>query len=136
MASLPDAIHHVWPFLTVAEMWKLRVLSKGWKDELAYLEYDKCRDGRDYMVPFPGFPGLLRTPADIQSNSGLFPHQIASVRAMQQAENRSLQFGDLRGGILGDAPGIRQDHHDAGADIFDGRHPTRRTARVLEFRVY
>jgi hypothetical protein len=37
---------------------------------------------------------------------GLFAHQLASLRAMYEMENAHHHFGALRGGILGDAPGL------------------------------
>ena len=37
---------------------------------------------------------------------GLFVHQLASLRAMHRAENENTSFGALRGGVLGDAPGL------------------------------
>lgn len=43
---------------------------------------------------------------DIKNGAGLFTHQLASLRAMIRAENRNTAFGALRGGILGDAPGL------------------------------
>ena len=37
---------------------------------------------------------------------GLFAHQLASLGAMHRAENENTYFGALRGGVLGDAPGL------------------------------
>jgi hypothetical protein len=39
-------------------------------------------------------------------DAGLYPHQLASLAAMTKAENSNLGFGALRGGVLGDAPGL------------------------------
>lgn len=60
----------------------------------------------DYLVPFPAFPGVLGTAEDKKNGAGLFSHQLASLHAMVRAENRNKAFGALRGGILGDAPGV------------------------------
>ena len=49
---------------------------------------------------------MLSTNSDIKSGAGLFTHQLASLRAMHRAENNKTAFGALRGGILGDAPGL------------------------------
>jgi len=96
----------VWDFLSIQDTYKLRVLSKSTRDALEKVEYNRCRDGTDYLVPFPGFPGVLLTPSDVKNGAGLFTHQLASLKAMHKAENNDTQFGALRGGILGDAPGL------------------------------
>lgn len=70
------------------------------------MEYIHCRDGCDYAVPFPAYPGILSTVSDRKLGAGLFRHQLASLAAMHKAENNSVSFGSLRGGILGDAPGL------------------------------
>ena len=74
------------------------------------VDYTRCRDGKNYRVPYPGFPGLFQTLQDTQDGitRGLFPHQLASLSRMHQLENptEEAQFGHLRGGILGDAPGL------------------------------
>jgi hypothetical protein len=105
-ATIPH--HFFLDYLTVRDLINLRQsLPKTVRDRLERegLEYVKCRDGRDYLVPYPGFPGLLPAPG-----SGLFSHQLASLRAMHRAEEDSAAaksgFGALRGGILGDAPGL------------------------------
>lgn len=102
----PDALH----FLSIKELMQLLCINKELRKTLLSTtrgcEYTKCRDGNTYPVPFPGFPGVLETPADIERNAGLYPHQLASLRAMQAMENHSSMFGALRGGILGDAPGL------------------------------
>jgi len=113
--------------LTWPEFSNLLCVSKSLRNALqAGIEYVKCRDGNDYRVPYPGYPGLLSSSTSIRSEEeeedgevkegqhhhhhqhqqGLFSHQLASLRAMHAAENRSLHFGALRGGILGDAPGL------------------------------
>lgn len=43
---------------------------------------------------------------EAESDGGLFRHQLASLEAMHRAENRRAAFGSLRGGVLGDAPGL------------------------------
>jgi len=72
------------------------------------IEYTRCRDGKNYVVPYPAFPGLFSTEAaGDENNCGLFPHQLASLAMMRRLENpENAQFGCLRGGILGDAPGL------------------------------
>ena len=70
------------------------------------MEYNRCRDGNDYLVPFPGYPAVLTTPDDIRAGAGFLPHQLASLQAMHRAENANTEFGALRGGIIADAPGL------------------------------
>ena len=50
------------------------------------------------LVPFPGLMDILR--------GGLYSHQLASLAKMREAEERGTKFGDVCGGILGDAPGL------------------------------
>jgi hypothetical protein len=99
-----------WEFLPIRDLMACASLSKDIRQRLVGLsntvEYTRCRDGKDYLVPFPGFPGLLSTPDDIQLGAGLFPHQLASLHAMHRLEHSDDHFGSLRGGILGDAPGL------------------------------
>ena len=118
-----------WEYLTIQELVAVRMLNRSIRQQLEWIDYTHCRDGRDYRVPFPGFPGLFGTPADVAAGAGLFPHQLASLRAMYQAEyplaatktamttatktttsdptpNSPIPFGALRGGILADAPGL------------------------------
>ena len=95
-----------WEYLTLQELLSLRLLSKQLWEDLKYVEYTSCRDGHDYSVPFPGFPGLFATSDDRRVYAGLFQHQLASLHSMHQAETRNRDFGALRGGILGDAPGL------------------------------
>jgi hypothetical protein len=139
----------MWDLLTVRELVNLRCISKIFRKKLENnFEYLYCRDGKDYVVPYPGFPGLLKhndggragdndnsnntinivnnndgrnennnnnndddddddgVDAISNNRAGLYPHQLASLRAMYEMENRSNHFGALRGGILGDAPGL------------------------------
>ena len=111
-----------WDFLTVYELINLACVSKAYREKLQRgFEYSYCRDGRDYIVPYPGFPGLLRHIDTLQNTvqdesngnaisynehnrAGLYPHQLASLKAMHQMENSNTAFGSLRGGVLGDAP--------------------------------
>ena len=51
-------------------------------------------------------PGLFRTDYGIENACQLHPHQWRSLHWMTQAENASNKFGDLRGGVLADAPGL------------------------------
>ena len=92
---------YAFEYLSVRDRLQLRLVSKTLYNNLQTVEYYRCKDGRLYEVPFPGFPGLLD-----QEEEGLFPHQLASLQALHQAENQSTEFGALRGGILGDAPGL------------------------------
>jgi hypothetical protein len=139
----------MWDLLTVRELVNLRCISKIFRKNLENnFEYLYCRDGKDYVVPYPGFPGLLKhndggragdndnsnntinivnnndgrnennnnnndddddddgVDAISNNRAGLYPHQLASLRAMYEMENRSNHFGALRGGVLGDAPGL------------------------------
>lgn len=93
-------------FLTVRDLYQLRSCSKLTYQALEFVEYDRCRDGNDYLVPFPGYPGILLTKLDVNAGCGLFAHQLASLKAMHRAENSNTNFGTLRGGVLGDAPGL------------------------------
>ena len=93
-------------FLTLRDLYLVRTICKPIRLALEAIEYNRCRDGRDYVVPFPAYPGTLSTPADLRAGAGLFPHQLASLQAMYRAENTNTEFGALRGGILGDAPGL------------------------------
>jgi hypothetical protein len=114
-------LHDVREFFCIHDLISLSMTSKFIRDQLKEVLYSKCHDdGRDYLVPFPAFPGLLSTPADLKVKAGLFPHQLASLLAMHRAENKNntgdvddcrptsneFKFGALRGGILGDAPGL------------------------------
>lgn len=98
-------------YLTVADLAPLLCLGRDLRFALLErFEYRKCRDGLTYKFPFPGFPAVLETPNDLKRKAGLFPHQLASLRAMQRIENCDLNadvdFLTLRGGILADAPGL------------------------------
>lgn len=97
-----------WDYLTLSELWNLRLLSRSLHQDLKWIKYTKCRDGHDYQVPFPGFPGLLSTKRDnhgpLQNGNdtaspGLYSHQLASLAAMHRMENASQEFGSLRGGV-------------------------------------
>jgi len=47
-------------YLTIKDFSNLSCISKSIQVELRRIPYTKCRDGRNYLVPFPGFPGLFR----------------------------------------------------------------------------
>ncbi|KAG7355411.1 SNF2 family helicase [Nitzschia inconspicua] len=113
----PSTDFGCWEYLTLAELWNVRLLSQSLYRDLSWINYTKCRDGHNYRVPFPGFPGLLSTRQDAMdqfvngnristASPGLYSHQLASLAAMHRMENASQEFGALRGGILGDAPGL------------------------------
>ena len=51
-------------------------------------------------------PGLFKTLHGEENQCKLFSHQIVSLNRMIQIENRDCNFGDLRGGIFGDEPGL------------------------------
>eukprot|EP00977_Amphora_coffeiformis_P020470 scaffold8290_cov174-Amphora_coffeaeformis.AAC.7 len=98
-------------FLTVPDLVQLPCLCRVLREHLQTRLYKYARDGNEnYRLPFPGFPGLFQTTLDTQDGAtrGLFPHQLASLSMMHRLENpaQGAQFGDLRGGILGDAPGL------------------------------
>mmetsp|Transcript_5871 Transcript_5871/g.12767 ORF Transcript_5871/g.12767 Transcript_5871/m.12767 type:complete len:1099 (+) Transcript_5871:135-3431(+) len=105
-ANAPRLDSSVWEFLTLGDLYQLRSLSKRIRSALQLVEYNRCRDGNDYLVPFPGYPAILTTPDDIKAGAGFFPHQLASLQSMHRAENASTEFGSLRGGIIADAPGL------------------------------
>lgn len=103
----PSPDYGCWEYLTLSELWNVRLLSKPLYRELSWIKYTKCRDGHDYQVPFPGFPGLLSTKYDTvdklngnaTASPGLYSHQLASLAAMHRMENASQDFGALRGGV-------------------------------------
>jgi hypothetical protein len=117
-----------WEYLTLSDLWKVRLLNRSlFYHDLRCVKYNRCRDGYDYHVPFPGFPGLLATRHDMivashggssttttsskatmktlpltsttTSSPGLYSHQLASLAAMHEMENSSQEFGALRGGV-------------------------------------
>jgi hypothetical protein len=57
-----DGAH--WDFLTLRDLQNCRCASKSIYSQLQFVEYTRCRD---YLVPFPGYPGLLSTPNDINT---------------------------------------------------------------------
>ena len=61
----------VWDYLTLKDLYQLRSVCKHTYDELKLIEYNHCRDGNDYLVPFPGYPGVLCTNSDVQEGSGM-----------------------------------------------------------------
>jgi hypothetical protein len=99
-----------WEYLILSDLWKVRLLNRSlFYRDLRWVKYTHCRDGYDYHVPFPGFPGLLtrnsKTTTTLSSSTtttaspGLFSHQLASLAAMHRMENASQEFGALRGGV-------------------------------------
>ena len=112
LGSIGNARPLALEFLTVPDLMQLPLVSKQVRRHLSHVEYHRSRDGQIYPVPYPGFPGLLPTkqqPNSATANKhvdGLFPHQLASLQAMHTAENSNTDFGALRGGIMGDAPGL------------------------------
>ena len=82
---------------------KAKMISKKLFDtRLRRVKYGTFED-KIVIVPYPGFPGLFHE----KSNHRLFPHQLASLRMMWELEYPSNpSFGAVRGGILGDAPGL------------------------------
>ena len=79
------------------------------RDRLARVDYVSAKgcvgEGRQPHAPFPHFPGLFRDLGP-GGRGGLFRHQLASLAAMRRLETRPGGFGTLRGGVLGDAPGL------------------------------
>lgn len=51
-------------------------------------------------------PGLFQTPYGKEFNCKLHFHQQTSLHAMLEIENRTDEFGALRGGIFADEPGL------------------------------
>ena len=82
---------------------KAKMLSKTlYETRLSKMTYSTTQN-KIVLIPYPGFPGLFHK----NSRHRLFPHQLASLRKMWELENPSKpSFGDVRGGILGDAPGL------------------------------
>jgi hypothetical protein len=93
-----------WELLTMHELANLKCVSKDLRNQLVTIDYTHCSDGSDYMLPYPGIPGVLTKESG--GGGGLFAHQLASLQAMYEVENRSNEYGALRGGIFGDAPGL------------------------------
>lgn len=57
--------------------------------------------------PIACYLGLFRTPFGLEYNNRLAPHQVRSLRHMHAAEDPpGWSFGELRGGILADDPGL------------------------------
>ena len=57
--------------------------------------------------PVACYLGLFRTPFGLEYNNRLAPHQVRSLRHMHAAEDPpGWSFGELRGGILADDPGL------------------------------
>jgi len=100
---------NAWDFLTLKDLSSTFVVSKEIRSKLERIEYTSCRDGCDYLVKFPGYPGLFQkcsTGYDGEGCGGLFRHQLATLQTMHRLENTHRDYGALRGGILGDAPGL------------------------------
>ena len=51
-------------------------------------------------------PGLFKTDYGHDNACVLYTHQITSLRWMTDTENKTTNFGSLRGGVLADAPGL------------------------------
>jgi hypothetical protein len=51
-------------------------------------------------------PGLFQTSYGKEFNCRLHDHQITSLHSMLEIENRTKEFGALRGGIFADEPGL------------------------------
>lgn len=77
----------------------VRAVSKAVLRRLERMEYTQARHTGPVIVRFPGYLGL---------KVGLFRHQLASLAAMRRAEypTAPIAYGTLRGGVLGDAPGL------------------------------
>jgi hypothetical protein len=61
---------------------------------------------RYFQTKIALLPGLFQTPYGKDNLCKLHDHQIVSLNSMLQIENRTTEFGDLRGGIFGDEPGL------------------------------
>lgn len=96
--------------LTARDLIRVAAVSASIRTPLRFVELlnvKGCRrSGGDSSTPWPGLPGLFRTKSAIAAGFGLFAHQIASLRALTRAESRNVGFGEMRGGIFGDAPGL------------------------------
>ena len=78
-------------YLTARDMAQLPCLSSNLRGFFSYVIFT---------------PGLFRTAFGSENHCGLYAHQNVSLRWMYQAENNSTAFNALRGGIIGDAPGL------------------------------
>lgn len=81
----------IFSYLHACDLMTLRLLSKNLRR--AFQHIILC-------------PGLFQTPYGEEHNVRLFDHQVASLSFMCALENKSDEFGSLRGGILADAPGL------------------------------
>ena len=93
--SIPDIQFVVAHFLlSRAELVRLRCASRTLR---------RLVDGSAAL----GYLGLFRTPFGAEPGCRLQPHQLRSLRHMAAAENPTgWRFGELRGGVLADDPGL------------------------------
>ena len=93
--SIPDIQFVVAHFLlSRAELVRLRCASRTLR---------RLVDGSAAL----GYLGLFRTPFGAEHGCRLQPHQLRSLRHMAAAENPTgWRFGELRGGVLADDPGL------------------------------
>ena len=63
---------------------------------------------RSFLLNYADMPiiGLFQTDFGRENNCRLHPHQRNSLSKMKHIERRSEAYGVLRGGILGDEPGL------------------------------
>ena len=96
--------HETSRWLVVSDLQRLLAVSKGLRSGLMSVDYvhakGRTRERATPRVRWPLYPGLF--PA----GGGLFRHQLASLAAMRRAEESTKSYGALRGGVLGDAPGL------------------------------
>jgi hypothetical protein len=77
------------------------------------LRFLAARDLRSLNLVSKQMSALLSDPvctqricSGVYCRFQLFPHQYSSLLHMARAETRDTRFGALRGGILGDSPGL------------------------------
>jgi len=99
--------------LTARDLVRVAAVSASIRTPLRYVELLNVKGRRSIGVDrpiatirWPATPGLFRTTSAIAAGFGLFAHQLVSLRALARAESRNVGFGELRGGIFGDAPGL------------------------------
>lgn len=88
MSAFPDLIL---PFLTSRDLAVVRAVSKGLHKMMSIMTLT---------------PGLFETEFGRENRCKLFPHQMLDLKNMKLLENKSKEFGALRGGIFADDPGL------------------------------
>lgn len=64
--------------------------------------FEACRS--ELLIFLPGL--FVDEDGESKTTNKLFPHQKVSLRYMHILENKNKKFGEIRGGVLADAPGL------------------------------